>query len=152
MAKRPKQPASAQEILARHSLDETDKLILKLLVEHPSITDTEIGAVVNLDRKAVGARRRKEAFQNAINDFLMPAKERIQSLVDKAARKYQKLLDSHDEKVVRNVAKDILISEGRLKNRVAIDPGDSEPLIIRKQKEVIEVHPVAPKKLPKGEG
>lgn len=151
MPKRTHKHPTPQEVEEKYNLDEIDQKILKLKLEHPSITDSEIGAVVGLGREAVNTRRKRKSFLDAYTHYLQPAKSRIQQLVDKAARVYEKLLNSKDEKIQRLVAKDILISEAALKNRVDITSGDSEPLIIRKAKEIIEVHPVKPKQLPKGE-
>jgi len=139
--------ANKMSAAERYNLDAVDQLILKYKIANPKITDEAMAELVNLSRMTVWHRRNKPAFKAALAEYFMPATERIRSMADKAARKYQKLLDSDNELIVERVASKVLVSEGALKERQDIDVTLHEPLIIKRPmaKEVIEI---TTKKLP----
>lgn len=132
----------------RYNLDAVDQKMLQIKVAHPKITDEALAELVDMSRTAVNIRRNKPAFKAALAEYFMPAADRIRNMADKAARKYQKLLDSDNELIVERVASKVLVSEGALRERQEVDVTLHEPLIIKRPmaKEIIEIQP---NKLPK---
>ena len=147
----PKRTKTSQEILSRYELDEVDKKILRLKLEYPSMSHGEIGTIVGINRRAVAARIKKEAWQNAINDFHTPAKSLLEKEADRLTRKYIKLCDSIDQKVAERAMRAVLVSLGILKNKVDIDTFKFEPLVIEVESSGRRIiHTDDPKNLPPG--
>jgi hypothetical protein len=126
----PKRTKTPQEILSRYELDEVDKKILRLKLEYPSMSHSEIGTIVGLNRKAVAVRINKSAWQEAFNDFHTPAKSLLEKEADRLTRKYLKLCDSIDQKVAERATRAVLVSLGILKNKVEVGDFKFEPLVI----------------------
>lgn len=130
-----------QEILARYELDEVDKAILKLKVQHPAIALSEIAQILGIHRGVVRKRIKKTQWQSAYDEFFLPAKSILEKEVTRLTRKYLKLADSPDVKVSERVIRAILISAGVLRNKFEVDSESFEPIIITRplNKDVIEI-------------
>lgn len=109
---RPPTPAErdrVRETLGLDQLDAVDRQMLQLVLAQPSITDTQIGAVVGLGRQAVNKRRNRRAFERAVKNEQLDALAILQRNQPKAARVLGELLASKDEDIQFKAAREHLL-------------------------------------------
>lgn len=87
------------EARAALDLDPTDIAILKLVLNHPTLTQEQVGALVGLGRTAVGIRMNAAKFKRAIDEAGRSALEVFQSNQARAARVLGDLLGSPDDRI-----------------------------------------------------
>ncbi len=140
-------------IAEQYQLDTMDQRIMQLKIQYPTITDGKIGELVSLSRTNVNRRRRKPAFKAAIAEYFKPAQQRIEQSIDKAARIYVASLDSKNEMIKRQTAKELAVHAGILKVKEENAAREVEPLVIEMPmaQKTIEVKTVRDvKELPSG--
>jgi len=148
---RPRKPRPnlSDEIRAKYELDEIDRRILNLKLQHPGMTDEEIGVILDLHRVSVCNRRTKPAWQAAYAEETRPAADLINAVAEKAAKRYIALLDCDDPRVVEKVARSLLVHANLLKTK---DEGGTavEPLVLvmPMSQETITIAPHKLKELP----
>jgi predicted DNA-binding protein (UPF0251 family) len=81
------------------TLDQVDAEILRLLLQHPSITQEQIGEVIGFTRQTVNERINAPKFQAALQVAARSALEIFESNKARAARKLGALIDSPDDHV-----------------------------------------------------
>jgi hypothetical protein len=112
------------------ALDQIDKALLEYKVRFPKINTTELGALVNLERRAVGKRLRSLRFKQALDEALLPAKELIEKRLDGLTRKYLGFCNSPNEVVAERATRQVLMTVGILKDKPGDGDGQQEPLVI----------------------
>jgi len=89
-------------------LDDTDKAIINLIIQFPSITNTDIAKELNLERQTIIARKKKKLFKEVLLDLQKSALQYILDNQKKASEKLVSLIDSRNENVAINACKEIL--------------------------------------------
>lgn len=112
------------------ALDQIDRLLLEYKVRFPRINTTELGALVNLERRAVGKRMRSMRFKEALKEATMPARELIEKRLDALTRKYLQFCNSTNEVVAERATRQVLMTVGILKDKPSDADDAQEPVII----------------------
>jgi hypothetical protein len=85
-------------------LDPIDGAILGLIINHPMLTQTQIGEIVGLERHAVSERMNAPKFKRAVAEANRTSLEVFEKNKTHAARVLGRLLDSKDEHVALRAA------------------------------------------------
>lgn len=133
-AKKPaKAPAPQQEYIGKDfTLDEVDKQIMSMRLQHVGITDAQIAKELNYSREQVNRRQQKPAFKAAMAHYSRSAKQILEDSLSKAALKFVALMDCKKPATERLAARDILVNGGVLKLKLDIDHHFSEPFIVER--------------------
>jgi hypothetical protein len=89
-------------------LDEIDKEILRLKLKKPTISMAELSSAVGMARKGLWLRIKEEVFQDALAYHQLSAIEIITRGKQRAAQKYEQLIDSEVDSVARQVCEGFL--------------------------------------------
>ncbi len=98
----------SSENIDDYELNDTGNNILNLSLQFPDITDTEIAKRLNITNDWVYKVKKTPAYIKAKRETDIEARQRIKGLLNKAVDKIDKLLDSHNEKIVLDTAKIVL--------------------------------------------
>lgn len=98
-----------------YELDDIDKRILQYRLAYPGMKSKDIAERCKISTGVFLKRIKRPAYLKATADINRTAIERVIGLVDRAAKKYEELLDCGDLKIEERVAKSILVSAGVLK-------------------------------------
>jgi hypothetical protein len=89
----------AEVVRASLELDHVDVEILRLVLQHPGITQEQIGDLVGLRRQQVNVRMRADKFQRALRAAQRSALEIVQDNSVAAARRLGELIRHEDPRV-----------------------------------------------------
>jgi hypothetical protein len=89
-------------------LNETDKKVFLLFTQHPELTQTEIGKILNLHVPYITAIKQKPAFQRAMNEFNQNWIDRIIDMRYEAVNKLKDLLNSENQSIAIRAVENIL--------------------------------------------
>jgi hypothetical protein len=130
--KKPTQKKSEpQEYVGKeYSLDDVDKAILQLRLQHPGITDHQIADELGYSRSHVTRRQNKEGFKKAKAEYSRSAEQILKDAVKNAALKMAGLLQCKKPATERLAARDILVNAGVMKIKFDMDHHFPEPFIV----------------------
>ncbi len=95
----PEAKARTLEALGLDELDDVDRAMLAVLEAKPAATDQELATAVGLVRETCNRRKRRRAFQKALEMLRLEALDVFRGNQRKAARRLGELVDSKDEDV-----------------------------------------------------
>lgn len=101
-----------QEVLDRHELDAIDIRIIGAMVDFPSITEKEIGALLGLSRSAVAARKGKEKFKKRWAEINAAPIDKIKKQLGRLTDEYIKLATGGDQPVRERALRTLLTTHG----------------------------------------
>lgn len=93
-----------RERLGLDEIDEVDKQMIAAVLQAPSITNAELGALVGLKEPAARKRRNRPAFQRSFDFLVLDAVGVLQANQRRAAEKMGELLESPVEIVAYKAA------------------------------------------------
>ncbi|MCK5640147.1 MAG: hypothetical protein KAJ19_05100 [Gammaproteobacteria bacterium] len=106
-------------------LDPVDRAMLAIVGTRPTIPNTQLAKLINLNLKAVTKRRGRGVFQVALEKIQMPAIEKCQEAQKEAAEVIIDLLKSDDEKIRLQAAsvllKPVIPNTSIVKHETGID-------------------------------
>lgn len=114
-----------------YKLDAIDLAMLKYICEYPAITNSALAELVGLEDHAVGKRKKKEAFQKALEQYFMPARKRLEVEVDSSVRKFLSLRHDENSAVALKAVTMHLVSEGVLKERSEVEVQLPKPIVVK---------------------
>ncbi len=85
-----------------HSLDETDKELLRIKLEQPAISYSQLSGKLGMSLGQVYKRCKEEIFQKALTEYQKHAIDIVRDAKQQAARKLVKLINSTDDRVALN--------------------------------------------------
>lgn len=81
-------------------LDAVDKMLVRALMRNPSETNTELGKLVGLKRKAVAVRRERPPVKEALTELLLPARTILDKKAGPLTRKAVEMAEGGDARVL----------------------------------------------------
>lgn len=116
----PKPPKSARQLarekaLLELELDSIDYKIIEAMEDFPGINDEQIGALLELDRKAIGKRKRAEKFRKFLLEKHLSPRDTFKKALPKLTASYLKLCEfSAQPSVMERAIRTVLESFGIL--------------------------------------
>ena len=87
-----------------HIFDDIDKEILRLKLEKPTITLSDLSQRIGMSVNSIFKRTKDETFLKVMEDYQRTALQIVADAKERAARKLVKLLDSTDDRVAFQAA------------------------------------------------
>jgi hypothetical protein len=102
-----------------YELDQTDRAILKHLVDYPLIKNTELGKKVGLSANTISKRRKKPAFIKAFADLQSTTDDLLERAQKMAARRLLTFIKDPDKKFALDAMK-VALSQRAQKKEVEV--------------------------------
>lgn len=93
------------EALKKTDLDDTDRRILRYLLEYPKISQREIGEWLHISQYAVSNRMNQPRFRKALIEFTCSTEDLLTRAANEAARRLIKLCVSSDDQNAVNAVR-----------------------------------------------
>ena len=88
-----------------YEIDQKDRRILQVLVDHPDITNAALAKIVGLGVNTIGKRRNKPAFKKAYSDLMATTDDLMKRAQKMAARRLLALIKDPDKKIALEASK-----------------------------------------------
>ena len=99
-------------------IDARDRRILQLLVDHPEMTNNELGKAIGIGTLSISRRRNKPAFKKAYADLMSTTDELMARAQKMAARRLLTMIKDPDKKIAMEAIK---LALGPLTNKHQVD-------------------------------
>lgn len=94
-----------ENIFLKYNLDETDRQMMRLLINNPGISNTDLGKLIGITEQAISKRRRRDTFQKAFAEQLMTAPELFKKAQELAIRRLISFIQGKNEKYAFEASK-----------------------------------------------